>query len=236
MYSEHPAKIKNHYERWRTLFRVIESWSRLIVFQGGFPFLLWMDWSLHIWDLSSLTLHGALLGLSPYIKFGCLSVRTAWHAIEQCIRGKTHSEPPQSLHGQWPGWTVTLWNRRMGARFLIKGRNNEPLHFSKAAFPGDVLPLGGSSTKLRSERGAPCWRFSFFVYHLAVQVTILCGSSRAASKFCISLATRFFHLLLDFQMIDIERHIWGTRCASPYHGEIARNCFKLGRLCAHICC
>ncbi|CAK8996235.1 unnamed protein product [Durusdinium trenchii] len=39
-------------------------------------------------------------GLSPYLKFGCLSVRTAWHAIDQCIRGKRHSEPPQSLHGQ----------------------------------------------------------------------------------------------------------------------------------------
>lgn len=39
-------------------------------------------------------------GLSPYLKFGCLSVRTAWHAIDQCIRGRNHSQPPQSLHGQ----------------------------------------------------------------------------------------------------------------------------------------
>lgn len=42
-------------------------------------------------------------GLSPYLKFGCLSVKTAWHAIDQCIRGKNHSQPPQSLHGQMPG-------------------------------------------------------------------------------------------------------------------------------------
>eukprot|EP00439_Symbiodinium_sp_Y106_P066844 s1483_g10.t5 len=39
-------------------------------------------------------------GLSPYLKFGCLSVRTAWYAIDRCIRGKSHSQPPQSLHGQ----------------------------------------------------------------------------------------------------------------------------------------
>lgn len=39
-------------------------------------------------------------GLSPYIKFGCLSVRTAWHAIARCYDGRTHSQPPQSLHGQ----------------------------------------------------------------------------------------------------------------------------------------
>jgi len=39
-------------------------------------------------------------GLSPYLKFGCLSVRTCWHAIDQCIRSRKHSQPPQSLHGQ----------------------------------------------------------------------------------------------------------------------------------------
>lgn len=39
-------------------------------------------------------------GLSPYFKFGCLSVRTAWHAVAGCYKGRTHSQPPQSLHGQ----------------------------------------------------------------------------------------------------------------------------------------
>ncbi|CAJ1336618.1 unnamed protein product [Effrenium voratum] len=39
-------------------------------------------------------------GLSPYLKFGCLSVRSAWHAFDQCMRGRSHSQPPQSLHGQ----------------------------------------------------------------------------------------------------------------------------------------
>eukprot|EP00931_Biecheleriopsis_adriatica_P120270 TRINITY_DN95388_c0_g1_i1.p1 TRINITY_DN95388_c0_g1~~TRINITY_DN95388_c0_g1_i1.p1 ORF type:complete len:590 (-),score=114.32 TRINITY_DN95388_c0_g1_i1:96-1838(-) len=39
-------------------------------------------------------------GLSPYFKFGCLSVRTAWHAFSKCQQGRQHSLPPQSLHGQ----------------------------------------------------------------------------------------------------------------------------------------
>lgn len=39
-------------------------------------------------------------GLSPYFKFGCLSVRTAWHAFTKCQEGRRHSQPPQSLLGQ----------------------------------------------------------------------------------------------------------------------------------------
>lgn len=39
-------------------------------------------------------------GLSPYLKFGCLSVRAAWHAFAACCEGRAHSQPPQSLHGQ----------------------------------------------------------------------------------------------------------------------------------------
>jgi hypothetical protein len=58
---------------------------------------------LHTMDL--IQFHSGCVsgGLSPYLKFGCLSVKTAWHAIDQCIRGKNHSQPPQSLHGQMPG-------------------------------------------------------------------------------------------------------------------------------------
>mmetsp|Transcript_45138 Transcript_45138/g.107363 ORF Transcript_45138/g.107363 Transcript_45138/m.107363 type:complete len:601 (-) Transcript_45138:236-2038(-) len=39
-------------------------------------------------------------GLSPYLKFGCLSVRTAWHAFARAMAGRRHTQPPQSLHGQ----------------------------------------------------------------------------------------------------------------------------------------
>mmetsp|Transcript_18028 Transcript_18028/g.45096 ORF Transcript_18028/g.45096 Transcript_18028/m.45096 type:complete len:620 (+) Transcript_18028:220-2079(+) len=42
-------------------------------------------------------------GLSPYIKFGCVSIRTVWHAVQTCYdkapNGK-HAVPPMSLHGQ----------------------------------------------------------------------------------------------------------------------------------------
>ncbi|XP_028666189.2 cryptochrome circadian regulator 5 [Erpetoichthys calabaricus] len=38
--------------------------------------------------------------LSPYVKFGCLSVRTFWWKIAEVYHGKKHSSPPVSLHGQ----------------------------------------------------------------------------------------------------------------------------------------
>ncbi|KAK1143662.1 cryptochrome-2-like [Acipenser oxyrinchus oxyrinchus] len=38
--------------------------------------------------------------LSPYMKFGCLSARTLWWRLTDVYRGKQHSEPPVSLHGQ----------------------------------------------------------------------------------------------------------------------------------------
>ncbi|CAM5171923.1 unnamed protein product [Eretmochelys imbricata] len=38
--------------------------------------------------------------LSPYIKFGCLSVRTFWWRLAEIYQGRKHSSPPVSLHGQ----------------------------------------------------------------------------------------------------------------------------------------
>ncbi|NWY61672.1 CRY2 protein, partial [Chionis minor] len=38
--------------------------------------------------------------LSPYLKFGCLSVRTFWWRLDQVYQGWEHSQPPVSLHGQ----------------------------------------------------------------------------------------------------------------------------------------
>ncbi|NWU62339.1 CRY2 protein, partial [Pterocles burchelli] len=38
--------------------------------------------------------------LSPYLKFGCLSVRTFWWRLDQVYKGRVHSQPPVSLHGQ----------------------------------------------------------------------------------------------------------------------------------------
>uniref|UniRef100_A0A8D2IHZ2 Photolyase/cryptochrome alpha/beta domain-containing protein n=1 Tax=Varanus komodoensis TaxID=61221 RepID=A0A8D2IHZ2_VARKO len=38
--------------------------------------------------------------LSPYVKFGCLSVRTFWWKLTEIYQGRKHSNPPVSLHGQ----------------------------------------------------------------------------------------------------------------------------------------
>ena len=38
--------------------------------------------------------------LSPYLKFGCLSVRTFYWRLADIYRGAKHSQPPVSLHGQ----------------------------------------------------------------------------------------------------------------------------------------
>jgi len=38
--------------------------------------------------------------LSPYLCFGCLSARTFWWRLTEVYRGKKHSDPPVSLHGQ----------------------------------------------------------------------------------------------------------------------------------------
>ncbi|CAG5853193.1 unnamed protein product [Menidia menidia] len=38
--------------------------------------------------------------LSPYITFGCLSVRTFWWRLTEVYKGSKHSDPPVSLHGQ----------------------------------------------------------------------------------------------------------------------------------------
>ncbi|XP_072740903.1 cryptochrome-2-like [Ciconia boyciana] len=38
--------------------------------------------------------------LSPYLKFGCLSVRTFWWRLDEVYQGREHSRPPVSLHGQ----------------------------------------------------------------------------------------------------------------------------------------
>ncbi|XP_061820395.1 cryptochrome circadian regulator 5 [Nerophis lumbriciformis] len=38
--------------------------------------------------------------LSPYVTFGCLSARTFWWRLTEVYKGKKHSAPPVSLHGQ----------------------------------------------------------------------------------------------------------------------------------------
>ena len=51
--------------------------------------------------------------LSPYLKFGCLSPRVFYHALQDIYKeakGK-HTQPPTSLHGQWKARAVSSAQR-----------------------------------------------------------------------------------------------------------------------------
>uniref|UniRef100_A0A6J0V250 Cryptochrome-1-like n=1 Tax=Pogona vitticeps TaxID=103695 RepID=A0A6J0V250_9SAUR len=51
-------------------------------------------------DTSPNSLTPSTTVLSPYLKFGCLSVRTFWWKLTEVYQGRKHSDPPVSLHGQ----------------------------------------------------------------------------------------------------------------------------------------
>eukprot|EP00730_Choanoeca_flexa_P018800 TRINITY_DN9160_c0_g3_i2.p1 TRINITY_DN9160_c0_g3~~TRINITY_DN9160_c0_g3_i2.p1 ORF type:complete len:514 (+),score=85.09 TRINITY_DN9160_c0_g3_i2:101-1642(+) len=47
------------------------------------------------------SLEPSTTGLSPYLKFGCISSRLFWHELAKVYESQgSHSEPPVSLHGQ----------------------------------------------------------------------------------------------------------------------------------------
>lgn len=69
------------------------------------------------------TLEPDTTALSPYMKFGCLSARKFWHAINEAYAAVGHSsKPPVSLHGQllWREYNYTCatvtpnWDRMVG--------------------------------------------------------------------------------------------------------------------------
>lgn len=45
-------------------------------------------------------INGSQTGLSPYLRFGCLSSRLFYHRLSDLYRRVKKSSPPQSLHGQ----------------------------------------------------------------------------------------------------------------------------------------
>lgn len=61
-------------------------------------------------------------GLSPYLKFGCVSVRRFYHGLKRVTAGKQHSQPPGSLFGQLyfremaylQGLTIPNFHRQVG--------------------------------------------------------------------------------------------------------------------------
>jgi cryptochrome len=57
-------------------------------------------------------------GLSPYMKFGCVSARRFWHALDAAVAGAKGpcSKPPVSLHGQ------LLWREARSEAPFFYGR------------------------------------------------------------------------------------------------------------------
>ncbi|XP_040472015.1 cryptochrome-2-like isoform X4 [Falco naumanni] len=75
--------------------------------------------------------------LSPYLKFGCLSVRTFWWRLDQVYQGQEHSQPPTSLHGQllWreffytAGASIPNFDRMVGNPVCLQvDWDNNPQH------------------------------------------------------------------------------------------------------------
>ncbi|KAM9817445.1 cryptochrome-1 [Neosynchiropus ocellatus] len=61
--------------------------------------------------------------LSPYVTMGCLSARTFWWKLTEVYRGKKHSEPPVSLHGQLL-WREFFYTASLGIPNFNKMKGN----------------------------------------------------------------------------------------------------------------
>ncbi|KAM6044794.1 cryptochrome-2-like isoform 2-T2 [Theristicus caerulescens] len=86
--------------------------------------------------------------LSPYLKFGCLSVRTFWWRLDEVYQGREHSQPPVSLHGQllWreffytAGASIPNFNRMIGNPVCLQvDWDDNPQHLRAWR---EVLPSG----------------------------------------------------------------------------------------------
>ncbi|XP_033479411.1 cryptochrome circadian regulator 5 [Epinephelus lanceolatus] len=61
--------------------------------------------------------------LSPYVTLGCLSARTFWWRLTDVYRGRKHSEPPVSLHGQLL-WREFFYTASVGIPNFNKMKGN----------------------------------------------------------------------------------------------------------------
>ncbi|XP_073686206.1 cryptochrome circadian regulator 5 [Garra rufa] len=99
--------------------------------------------------------------LSPYIRFGCLSARTFWWRLADVYRGKQHSEPPVSLHGQllWREFFYTTavgipnFNRMEGNPHCVQvDWDNNPEHLAAWREARTGFPfIDAIMTQLRQE-------------------------------------------------------------------------------------
>ncbi|NWQ89435.1 CRY1 protein, partial [Burhinus bistriatus] len=99
--------------------------------------------------------------LSPYLKFGCLSVRTFWWRLDQVYQGREHSQPPVSLHGQllWreffytAGASIPNFDRMVGNPVCLQvdwDNNPQYLHAWKEGRTGYPF-IDAIMTQLHSE-------------------------------------------------------------------------------------
>ncbi|XP_042588957.1 cryptochrome circadian regulator 5 [Cyprinus carpio] len=99
--------------------------------------------------------------LSPYVRFGCLSARTFWWRLAEVYRGKQHSEPPVSLHGQllWREFFYTTavgipnFNRMEGNPHCVQvDWDNNPEHLAAWREARTGFPfIDAIMTQLRQE-------------------------------------------------------------------------------------
>ncbi|KAM8927315.1 cryptochrome-1-like [Pelodytes ibericus] len=99
--------------------------------------------------------------LSPYMKFGCLSARTFWWRLADIYRGKKHSDPPVSLHGQllWreffytAGVGIPNFNKMEGNPVCVQVDWSDNVNYLKAWSEGKTgYPfIDAIMTQLRTE-------------------------------------------------------------------------------------
>ncbi|NWW52499.1 CRY2 protein, partial [Pedionomus torquatus] len=99
--------------------------------------------------------------LSPYLKFGCLSVRTFWWRLDEVYQGREHSQPPVSLHGQllWreffytAGASIPNFDRMVGNPICLQVNwDDNPQHLQAWREGQTGYPfIDAIMTQLRSE-------------------------------------------------------------------------------------
>ncbi|XP_049655888.1 cryptochrome-1-like isoform X4 [Accipiter gentilis] len=99
--------------------------------------------------------------LSPYLKFGCLSVRTFWWWLDEVYQRREHSQPPVSLHGQllWreffytAGAGIPNFDRMVGNPICLQvDWDNNPQHLCAWKEGQTAYPfIDAIMTQLRTE-------------------------------------------------------------------------------------
>lgn len=106
-------------------------------------------------------INGSQTGLTPYLRFGCLSARLFYHQLSDLYRRLKNCSPPQSLHGQllWRDFFYTVasnnpnFDRMEGNRICLQiPWNKDPTSLMKWAEGKTGFPwIDSIQTQLRQE-------------------------------------------------------------------------------------